>query len=220
MPNCWAAFEDRRAQRHLDRVAVDDDVDLLAERLGVFDALRPSRPRWLAGARVGMASSHADPQLSFMSHATCSGHRLIRGRGFRRWKSSTIDRNALGADWPSPHLEANCMVSPSAQSSLQVVPSSTSPLEHVRRLRATSGCPRGRECTGRTTRRRRTPGNSRRRRACRAGAEDDDRAAGGDVFVGDGAVELRRRARTGPAAPPTCTALASSPPTSFSIRPP
>ena len=46
-------------------------------------------------------------------------------------------------------------------------------------------------------------------------AEDDDRAAGGDVLEG----EVRPKSLAGthwPEAPPICTALASSPPTSLS----
>ena len=101
------------------------------------------------------------------------------------WKCSTMDRKALGLDWPSPHLEASCMVSPSASSSCRYAVGALAPLEHLDALEQLHVADPA-------------------RRALAAGlldeelqevlghvehvavrAEDDDRAAGGDVLEGD-----------------------------------
>ena len=67
---------------------------------------------WPAGACM-LRGVRTAPGSSFLSTMEDSLFRQIPAAERPRispWKCSTMERKALGADCPSPHLEASCMV--------------------------------------------------------------------------------------------------------------
>ena len=99
-------LEDRRAQRHRDRVAVDRSTSIcLPIALACCDAPRrcgasgSSGPASAAGSGLQVVGHVGLLVRMRRRHATRSRPRISS------WKCSTIESKALGADWPRPHFD-------------------------------------------------------------------------------------------------------------------
>ena len=100
-----------------DRLAVDGQLDLLADGLGMGDGLDGAEHLALGGPR-GCGFHLAVVDHVRLLVACFMLRSCVRPR-ISSWKLATTESRALGADWPSPHLLANCSVSPRLQSSLR-----------------------------------------------------------------------------------------------------
>ncbi len=108
-------FEQGRGQRDGDRLAVDGQLDLLADGLGVGDSLDGAEHLAFWGPR--RSRFHLPVVAHVRLLVACFVLRAWVRPRISSWKLATTESRALGADWPRPHLLASCRVSPRLQSS-------------------------------------------------------------------------------------------------------